>query len=328
MLAKSPDAPRFVEQILDVLPVERCLIVASEVQSIWQPALASSRGVFRLTLRLNPGRSTATQTFVVKIVDESSPGRREASLYASGALDQLVPRMSSAACHGVVRLDDGDTAIAAAAQVVTPRNLMARDAVFTAAIATMRTMAHRPDVRKVFPPDVVRRLNWLATDVRRGLLEGDAAPLLVCHGDVQRRNLVAIDAQRVAFIDWANLAMGPPGLDVATLIYYAIAWGDLRVADLGSFCSAMIANYLQGQGEAGWAGDGVAVHQSIYEQLIVGLGVLEAANTMRMIGEAGHGQRVANRICQPLEDLVECRRSLTAGLLRLSEDVLAPRGAQ
>lgn len=350
---------RIAHHVVEALAIERRSIASQELASIWQPALASSLGVYRLTLRFTSDMSLSVQTFVVKVVDASGGGRHEADLYASGVLEHLRPPMTSAMCSAVVSLDpksiaivledlrdqyDGDWPISqylrvshllgrfsampssfihAAARTVVPRDLLARDAVFASAVASISALGRNPTVAARFPRETIERLIWLGTTYRHAWQQNHSDPLMVCHGDVQRRNLVVLDPERVAFLDWANLAMAPPGIDVATLIYYAIAWDDLEVEDLGSFCSAMVASYVDGLREGKWFGKERQVEQSIYGQLIVGLSVLEAANTMRMMTNPTYAADTASRIGRPIEVLIAHRRWLTAELLQLSKDVLS-----
>lgn len=361
-MAESPTPiaqSTLIDAALTVLPIEHNDVGMCDLSPIWQPALASSVGVFRLVVQRVGRVHGACRSYVVKVVDGSFRGRREAGLYACGIVSALLPPLVSARCFGVVPVGGGHQAIvledlydrfdgawpepqflhvaralggfaanppaavSTAASAVPVRDVLTRDGVFAHATSFMVAHADHPAVRSRFAPAALTRLLFLAADRRRTFISDRPDMVLTCHGDAQRRNFVALNHAQIGVLDWPNLAMAPPALDVATLVYYACAWFDRELDGFHRFSEAMIASYVDGLVDAGWQGDRGHVHHSYYGQLVLGIGVLEAVNAIRMVTDADAAANATQRHGRPIQDIVERRRALTSELLRIASQCLA-----
>lgn len=111
----------------------------------------------------------------------------------------------------------------------------------------------RPDVRRVYPPDVLDQLARLWTRREALLAALDRLPQVLCHHDAFRRNLLLQSGMLLA-VDWAFLGPGPLGAELAPLVTASAAfravererWEDLKQTTSNA--------YLQGLRDAGWDG--------------------------------------------------------------------------
>lgn len=143
--------------------------------------------------------------------------------------------------------------------------------------------------RRAFPEPTKRAL--LRLWERRGpLLErADRLPVTLCHGDAQRRNLFArwaasgvASGVATAAIDWANFGMVPIGMDIATLLHYAVVYFDVAADDITTLEDVVIDGYVHGLGDQGADIDRTTVWFGYAAQLVFGLGLLETGPVLRL----------------------------------------------
>jgi hypothetical protein len=116
-----------------------------------------------------------------------------------------------------------------------------RDAVRSIELLRPPAMHLSPDQERV-RDGVLERLSLLLDDepARVRMLEQDAGPETLLHGDLTRENLFVLPGpgpQQVRLIDWDHVGVGPAGFDVSThLRYYA---AEQRQLVLDSYTRAM-----------------------------------------------------------------------------------------
>ncbi len=216
-------------------PVQRALatqqveLIGWHCRSIWQPRVASTRGVYLITTELAEGERQFDAKLVLKVLAVVDAGRlpREAELYASGVLASLGGGLTAPQCFGVTELPGENVAVwlqhvedgvgvkwsierfglaashlgelaaldtgpgASAAASVPARNLCALHQLCEENLARLEQAQYSPLVQRAYPPPTVAGLRRLWKE-RAPILEAMArVPYLVCHGDAQRRNLFA-----------------------------------------------------------------------------------------------------------------------------------------
>jgi hypothetical protein len=117
-----------------------------------------------------------------------------------------------------------------------------------------------PRVRRGWPGDLADRAARVWAERERFLAALDGLPRVFCHGDADRRNLLARDtadgtAETVA-VDWACAGVRAVGTDLANLVAASVLWArDPDPADLAELSRLCATGYLAGLREAGWAGE-------------------------------------------------------------------------
>jgi hypothetical protein len=104
-----------------------------------------------------------------------------------------------------------------------------------ATIAQVQESAAHPLLRRACPSPVVdgfARL-WAVRDMLLATLE--RVPIVVSHGDAQRRTLFADGDRHTVAIDWANGSLRPVGADPATLDHQALAYFDVDMDAAAGF---------------------------------------------------------------------------------------------
>jgi aminoglycoside/choline kinase family phosphotransferase len=113
----------------------------------------------------------------------------------------------------------------------------------------------QPLIRQYWPASLQTDMARLYAERDRwlGLLE--TLPRTLCHLDFWPNNLVAVDSERTAVLDWAFSGDGALGEDVGNLVPDAIFDHFLPAADLPELDHAVYVAYVEGLREGGWNGD-------------------------------------------------------------------------
>jgi hypothetical protein len=184
-------------------------------------------------------------------------------------------------------------------------------------------------VRRAWPEPAKRAL--LRLWERRGpvLERADRLPVTLCHGDAQRRNLFAQrEASGVASgvatvaIDWANFGTAAIGMDIATLVHYAVAYFDVAADDITVLEEAVIDGYVHGLRDQGVDIDRTTVGFGYAAQLVFGLGLLETGPVLRLATNPELHRAAEAFYGQPVRAILERRAALAEHLISLGEAVL------
>jgi Ser/Thr protein kinase RdoA (MazF antagonist) len=116
-----------------------------------------------------------------------------------------------------------------------------------------------PRVRRGWPGEVADRGHRVWAERARLLAALDGLPQVLCHGDAERRNLFARDADggtETVAIDWACTGPRAVGAEAATLVAQSVLWArDRDPTELPALARRCYGGYLAGLREAGWAGE-------------------------------------------------------------------------
>ncbi len=223
-LLEGIDAQTLTRFARRALGREQVELTGWRCQTIWEPRVASTRGVYLLTSEVAEGESSSACAPVLKVLAAAHPGRlpREAELYDSGVLASLQGGLVTPECFGVTELPGERVAVwlerieddagpgwsierfglaalhlgelaaastgpaAAAARSVPPRNLCALHALCEQNLAQLEEALSLPLVGRAYPSPLADgfRSLWEERDL---VLEAmDRVPYMVCHGDAQR----------------------------------------------------------------------------------------------------------------------------------------------
>jgi hypothetical protein len=322
-------------------------------QSLWTPRLASTSGVYRIDWVIESGGVMLEGSLVLKVLARADPHvePREADLYASGILDHLPAGLRAPRWHGTVELgldhigvwldveqDDPDAAwdierfgIAARhlgrlAGTLQPalleqagkrpvRSFWNNTAYIEETLRAFSDAAGNDLVRRAWPEPTRRAL--LRLWERRGpvLERAEHLPVTLCHGDAQRRNLFAHRHTTVA-IDWANFGMAPVGMDIATLVHYALAYFDIAMEDAMDLERSVLNGYTLGLEDEGTSIDRDTIWIGYATQVIF-LGLLETGPVLRLTSDPGSHERAEVIYGQPIDAIMDRRRAIAGYLLGL-----------
>jgi hypothetical protein len=136
-----------------------------------------------------------------------------------------------------------------------------------AARRELERLLTQPTVRAAFPAAEGDRLRRLL-DAQPALLEQLARlPQTLCHHDASSANLFArrprardatapaLEAWETVAVDWEDVGPGPPGADVATLVFGSMRRGAFPADRAQALTRTVLAAYAGGLREAGWRGD-------------------------------------------------------------------------
>lgn len=188
---------------------------------------------------------------------------------------------------------------------------------------TLRAFTDEPAndlTRRVWPGPVKRALLDLWGQ-RGSVLERAATlPVMPCHGDAQRRNLFARRDRTVA-VDWANFSLAPVGMDIATLVHYALAYFDLDIAEAMDLEQAVLDSYALGMEDEGASIDWDTIWFGYAAQLVFGLGLLETGPVLRLASEPTSHDRAESFYNQPIDAILDRRHAIAGYLLDLGSRV-------
>lgn len=126
-------------------------------------------------------------------------------------------------------------------------------------MAALPAQLAQPLVRRFLPPDVVEGLFHLWTEGASLLAAVEQAPQTVCHRDTFRVNLFphhnAQGAAQTVIIDWEDVAIGPVGEDLVSLVVLGLGYKDVELSAAQAFESHLFTSYLAGLQESGWTGE-------------------------------------------------------------------------
>jgi len=120
-------------------------------------------------------------------------------------------------------------------------------------VAALPAYGDHPVVRRVYPPELRRRMAELWADGERLLRALDRLPQTLCHNDAFRRNL-ARRGDRLLGLDWAFMGHAPVGADLSPLISATFAFAEVAPGDRAMLEDAAVSAYLQGLADTGWRG--------------------------------------------------------------------------
>lgn len=125
-------------------------------------------------------------------------------------------------------------------------------------MAALPTQLDHPLVRCLLPPDVVEGLFHLWTEQASLLAMVERVPQTVCHRDTFRVNLFPShnaqgEAQTLA-IDWEDVAIGPVGEDIVSLVVLGLGYKDVELSAAQAFEAHLFTSYLAGLQDSGWTG--------------------------------------------------------------------------
>lgn len=129
----------------------------------------------------------------------------------------------------------------------------------TAFMSTLPAQLDSPLVRRFLPPDVLTGLLHLWTEQATLLAAVEQVPQTVCHRDTFRVNLFprhnAQGEAQTLIIDWEDVAIGPVGEDLVSLVVLGLGYKDVELSAAQAFEARLFTNYLTGLQENGWTGD-------------------------------------------------------------------------
>jgi hypothetical protein len=324
-----------------------------EVRRISEPRVATTMGVYAVAGVASDRGVLAAWSFIIKLLAPTPAGSppREADLYRSGALACLSGGLRALRCFGVVDLPGGGAAVWLApvrdtlgTWPVTRFGLAAHHlgefsatqtqggplplwnrlprldwrplvASGEATIAQVQESAAHPLLRRACPPPVVdgfARL-WAVRDTLVANLE--CAPIVVSHGDAQRRNLFADGDWHTVTIDWSNAGLRPVGADLVTLVHQALAYFDVDMDAAAGLDREGCEQYCAGLARAGLAIDPAEVRFAYQTQLALCLDVLELGWAVRIALHETRHRRVEAIFGRPLHEILDRRAAIATFLL-------------
>jgi len=126
-------------------------------------------------------------------------------------------------------------------------------------IGRLPAVEAHPLARRFFPTDVAAGILELWNERQAFLGAIDRLPQTLCHRDAFRRNLFARRSadgvEQTVAIDWEDVAVGPVGEDLVSLVVLSLATFEIewRAADL--FERLVFERYVAGLRDSGWRGD-------------------------------------------------------------------------
>jgi hypothetical protein len=197
--------------------------------------------------------------------------------------------------------------------------LTSNSATIAATIARVQEQGAHPLVRLACPAPIAKGFaNMWAR--REELLAGlEQVPVVVAHGDAQRRNLFADGERYTMAIDWANTSMWPVGAEIATLIHQALAYFNIDMAMASDLEREVCAHYCEGLTAAGWVADAALVRFAYATQLALS-GVLELGWVARVALDETRHRRVEAIFGRPVSEILARRAAIAAFLLARVRD--------
>lgn len=305
--------------------------------TLWTPRLATTSGVYRVDAVVEHEGLRLESFLVLKVISRRDAHHLsfEAELYASGVLDELPEGLEAPRWYGNVAIGTDHTGVWLSPErddlervwnverfgiaarhlgrlagrmcpvlqehaIRRPVRSFWNDPAYVE--ETMRTFADTSRggrAQCAWPPRIRRGLIDLWSERDSVLMHAEALPVTLCHGDAQRRNLFARRDATVA-IDWANFSMAPVGMDIVTLVHYALAYFDIDSDHAADLEKSVLAGYAQGLEDMGASIDRETIWFGYAIQLVYGRGLLETGPMLRLAhdpagrdgAEAFYGQRL------------------------------------
>ena len=322
-------------------------------RSIWNPRLESTAGVYRIDSVIQRGAGLLDSTLVLKAMawSEAQAPPREATLYASGVLGHLPPGLRAPRWHGTMGLgtgcvgvwldverDDPDVAWDVERFGIVARHLgrlagssqpRLREQAGARPIRTFRRdTANVERTVRAFAdasahglagrawPGPTRQALMMLWSTRESLpARSELLPVTLCHGDAQRRNLFARRDATVA-IDWANFGMAPVGMDIATLVHYALAYFDVAINAAMDLERSLLDGYTRGLEDEGVSIDRDTIWIG-YAMQMVSLGLLETGPVLRLANDPGSHEQAEAFYGQSIDAIMDRRRDIARYLIDL-----------
>lgn len=328
-------------------------------RSLWAPRLASTVGVYRIDWLMESDRGTREGALVLKVLAHPDPDvvPREVALYASGALDNLPSGLRAPRWFGNVGLGPDHTgvwldleqedpdiawdvehfgiAVRHLGRLAGTRQPVLRQQAGHGSVRTfwsnaaclhdtLRTFADESAnglIRRAWPEPTKHALLRLWEGHGAAVERAESPPLMLCHGDAQRRNLfVRRDAsgEATTAIDWANIGMAPVGMDIATLVHYAVSYFDVAADDITLLEESVVRGYLDGLRDQRADVHPATVWFGYAVQLVFGLGLLETGPVRRLATTPALHRSAEAFYGQPIGAILDRRRILAEHLLNLA----------
>lgn len=203
-----------------------------------------------------------------------------------------------------------------AAQTAASRDLCARTNLMATNLDKLDHHAANPLIGLAYPPAVVRELRQIhnTRDVAMSAL--GSPPRGLCHGDAQCHNLFPQSDRRTIAVDWANLAIGPLGIDAATLFFYGLAYFHHDVHAAETLDHTVFDEYLRGLDTSEVTTQRL-VRLSYLTQLIYGLQMLEIGPVMRLITSPTHVAVAEEFYQRDLDEILTRRASIAEFIIGL-----------
>lgn len=156
-------------------------------------------------------------------------------------------------------------------------------------------------VQKTFTEPLRSEILQIHAEAEQMIAVMDKLPQVLCHNDVNRRNLMLRTTdegkEEVVALDWAWVGSGAVGLDAGWMTADSLQLFDYDPAQAAELEATVWAAYLAGLREAGWGGDGrlprlgYLIAESRWLGLlppwvVIMLGEGSDANTMAMYGRS------------------------------------------
>lgn len=126
-------------------------------------------------------------------------------------------------------------------------------------ITQLPAVLDHPLIRRLYPPDVAKRLFRLWAERETFLDALDRLPQTFCHRDAFRRNLFARRGpdgrEQTVAIDWVFAGTGAVGEELVSLIVATVGFREVEFDKVQELEAFVFEEYLAGLREAGWRGD-------------------------------------------------------------------------
>lgn len=181
-------------------------------------------------------------------------------------------------------------------------------------------------VRRGWPGDLLDRGHrvWVERERLFGALA--QLPRVLCHGDVDRRNLFAREAgdgtPETVAIDWGLAGPRAIGTDVATLVPQSVLYaGTVDPAEFSALAEVCLADYLAGLRETGWTGEDRIARLGYAATMALQYGVL-GGNVLAATAGVEERPRLEAGLGMALETFLDRHAAIQPVILTVAEEAL------
>lgn len=130
---------------------------------------------------------------------------------------------------------------------------------FQEALERLHQLQSHPVIAQVAPPDIAASTLQLWDEIDRLLEKVEQSPKGICHLDCHPRNLFPMHSMPgksyTVAVDWAEVGIGPYGIDVGHLLIEAVKKMTIPSEQLRVLIEQSFEAYINGLTEVGWAGN-------------------------------------------------------------------------